>query len=372
MSATGPATRPRRVVTGQRSDGRSYVARDEACEPSSDADRGAEGVVRYPVWGSDHLPLRLPFDGGAAPLDGGPTPQTTPGALRAMSPDPLLPSAVRAAFSRWAAGTELGPRDRGRRVLEVIVVVSGTLHVIADDGSKSVLTSGDTLVQHAAATSRVCSPEGAFAFTLRLGATAIAEGDRPTSAALGSARAPIFQAMRSGSGPRRVVTGERAGRSFIARDEQVLTDVPAKAGGEPATARTVDLFSVWAHDRLPPVLPFDGRSAPIDEDPSPDETPVALTTVNRQPRSPRSLRIAVAHFLPSVEAIIGPWHGNDTFDFLTMISGELGLEQDSGDRVTLRTGDAVIQHGTNHRWTWGGGGRDAILFVAKIGALRSN
>ena len=33
-----------------------------------------------------------------------------------------------------------------------------------------------------------------------------------------------------------------------------------------------------------------------------------------------------------------------------LISGELGIQLDSGDTVWLKPGDLIVQHGTRHRW----------------------
>lgn len=44
------------------------------------------------------------------------------------------------------------------------------------------------------------------------------------------------------------------------------------------------------------------------------------------------------------------YHRSDTIDYVQVLDGELVLELDSGEEVTLRRGDCVVQRGTNHAW----------------------
>lgn len=353
---------PRRIVTGQRDDGRSYIARDEACERATSA-TGDAAVAVHPVWASDRLPATFPFDGRSAPVRQEPGAERTPQALRETALDPGDdPRAVRSAVLLWPAdGTIHDAPAHG--AFEVIAPFAGTLEVATGDGARTVLRPGDVLVQHAPGSAPVRARDGAAAFSFRLG---VAHATSVTD------RGPIALARdRSAGGPWRVVTGQRAdGTSFLARIDRVTADVPVKAGGEPATAGRVDVHSMWAHDRLPVTLPFDGLAAPIDGDPPPERTDEALQTVRRQPPGPRALRVAVARYLPIPGGFDGPWHGNDSFDFLGIIDGELDLELDGGDRTTLRRGDAVIQHGSRHRWCWSDRGGGATLLVVKLGAVR--
>ncbi len=57
-----------------------------------------------------------------------------------------------------------------------------------------------------------------------------------------------------------------------------------------------------------------------------------------------------------VEMAPGPpsdagWHATDTIDIDVVVRGRVLLELDGDDSVELGPGDAVIQRGTNHRWT---------------------
>lgn len=43
-------------------------------------------------------------------------------------------------------------------------------------------------------------------------------------------------------------------------------------------------------------------------------------------------------------------HTTPTLDFATVISGEIVLELDDGETVTLKAGDTAVQHGVRHAW----------------------
>lgn len=64
-------------------------------------------------------------------------------------------------------------------------------------------------------------------------------------------------------------------------------------------------------------------------------------------------------------------HTTATVDCGVVVSGEVILELDNKQRVTLRPGDAYIQNGTRHRWSnWGD--VPAVIAVTLIGANRRN
>jgi hypothetical protein len=110
----GAVRKPRRVVTGLRDDGVSYLARveevdeidyalvlpggphgEEHAEPDPDADRG--GFFR--IWGADRLPIPLPTDGLAPVFDTDPSGDEAPEALRRSTTLPP-PLGVRIGWSR--------------------------------------------------------------------------------------------------------------------------------------------------------------------------------------------------------------------------------------------------------------------------------
>jgi quercetin dioxygenase-like cupin family protein len=43
-------------------------------------------------------------------------------------------------------------------------------------------------------------------------------------------------------------------------------------------------------------------------------------------------------------------HTSDTIDYVIVVRGEMTLELDDGQKVSLRQGDCVVQNGTRHRW----------------------
>ena len=44
------------------------------------------------------------------------------------------------------------------------------------------------------------------------------------------------------------------------------------------------------------------------------------------------------------------FHTTDTIDYCVVVRGEMTLELDDGQKVTLKQGDCVVQNGTRHRW----------------------
>lgn len=43
-------------------------------------------------------------------------------------------------------------------------------------------------------------------------------------------------------------------------------------------------------------------------------------------------------------------HGTKTIDYGIVIEGEMCMELDGGETITLKTGDVIVQRGTKHRW----------------------
>jgi mannose-6-phosphate isomerase-like protein (cupin superfamily) len=63
-------------------------------------------------------------------------------------------------------------------------------------------------------------------------------------------------------------------------------------------------------------------------------------------------------------------HTTDSMDYVLVVSGEVTLELDDGERTVLRAGDAVVQNGTRHAWRNHGTEMCTIVGVA-IGADRA-
>jgi quercetin dioxygenase-like cupin family protein len=168
--------------------------------------------------------------------------------------------------------------------------------------------------------------------------------------------------------PKRVVTGQRPdGTSYFARVEEVDADFRSDSR---APDRHVDVHRMWANDRLPVELPFLEQSAPLDSNPSPEETPEALRNSTPQPGTPAGLRLSLIKFLPGQGShdMVAGLHWHDTFDVQWLMAGELTIGLDDGSEETLRPGDAVIQHGTNHSWRVGPDG--AVVALIMLGGKR--
>lgn len=61
-------------------------------------------------------------------------------------------------------------------------------------------------------------------------------------------------------------------------------------------------------------------------------------------------------------------HGTSTVDYGVVLSGELTLVLDSGEEVTLRAGDTVVQNGTVHGWR-NSSDKPAIAAFVVLGAV---
>ena len=59
----------------------------------------------------------------------------------------------------------------------------------------------------------------------------------------------------------------------------------------------------------------------------------------------------------------GLMHRTETLDYAIVLAGEIDMVMDEGATVTLKTGDVVIQRGTNHSWVNKGPAPARIAFV---------
>jgi uncharacterized cupin superfamily protein len=134
--------RPRRIVTGNRPDGTSCVAR---CEEVEATDHPIFGTW-FPIWGSDRLPLYFPTDGLAPPFDSFPTPEEAREALRRSHflPPPL---GYRVGIAK------LDPSERPGVMhwydsVEVYFIMHGEVTHMLDSGEAIDLRAGDVLIQN--------------------------------------------------------------------------------------------------------------------------------------------------------------------------------------------------------------------------------
>ncbi|MFT3863219.1 MAG: cupin domain-containing protein [Solirubrobacterales bacterium] len=141
-----------------------------------------------------------------------------------------------------------------------------------------------------------------------------------------------MQNADSGHFPRRLVTGhDPSGRSVVISDEPVPPGWVERDAG-------VSFFEIWntpavpakigAHERMPSPAAA-GRIGP-----PPDGT---LIRINE---------FAPGHVRDGLQS---PIHRTETIDYGIVLAGEIVLLLDDSE-VTLRTGDVVVQRGTDHAW----------------------
>lgn len=172
---------------------------------------------------------------------------------------------------------------------------------------------------------------------------------------------------------RRLVTGHDAqGRSRVADDRDI----------EPITTELLPGFAayrLWGLDERP-TFPDDGSPPhaetwypprdgsrfminvipPGEPTPRPDlDTAAALAELER--RMPGAMAVQ--------ESDAPGMHTTDSIDYVLVVSGEVTLELDGGERKALRAGDIVVQNGTRHAWRNHGAEPCTIVGVA-IGADR--
>jgi len=82
-------------------------------------------------------------------------------------------------------------------------------------------------------------------------------------------------------------------------------------------------------------------------------------TLGTQP-PPGGTRFGILDLPPNPEGFM---HRTETLDYAIVLSGEVEMEVDEGERVSLRAGDVVIQRGTNHAWINRGPGWARMAFV---------
>jgi quercetin dioxygenase-like cupin family protein len=59
----------------------------------------------------------------------------------------------------------------------------------------------------------------------------------------------------------------------------------------------------------------------------------------------------------------GLMHRTETLDYAIVLAGEIDMEMDNSTTVTLKTGDVVVQRGTNHSWINRGTKPARVAFV---------
>ncbi len=166
---------------------------------------------------------------------------------------------------------------------------------------------------------------------------------------------------------RRVVTGHnKDGQSTIVSDEQI----------ESVSIGTGKHFiQLWGKDSVP-VHPDEGMMPGGME-----WFPLAgghrffvwvvppQTQRNDDPKSKDEMEALLPGFLQYFEADNPGMHTTNTVDCTYLISGSITLELDNEEKVTLESGDSVVQNGTRHKW-YNEGTIPAVLITTCVGAER--
>jgi hypothetical protein len=174
---------------------------------------------------------------------------------------------------------------------------------------------------------------------------------------------------------RRVVTGHSPdGKAVFASDEVVepvvLDLVPGFEflrlwGGDEAPTYPDD-GSTLAHDTyFPPLGGFRFGTFTIPPASSAGSLPEDLDVEAALADMAERLPGMAEHMEPAAPGM----HTTDTIDFGYVASGECVLELDDGAVQVLRTGDAIVQSGTRHRWH-NRTDQPCTLVVCLIGAKR--
>lgn len=133
--------------------------------------------------------------------------------------------------------------------------------------------------------------------------------------------------------PRRVVTGHtHDGRSIVVADGPVPVSKQIPEDG-------VSFHEVWNTTDAPAPI-----TAEFDQDPT--ERDLAV------PPPARGTKIRINEFEPGFlnkHGLQSPVHRTQSVDYGIVLEGEIVLILDDSE-VTLRTGDIVVQRGTDHAW----------------------
>jgi hypothetical protein len=139
----------RRVVTGLSDDGVSHLSRIDEVDPFVYSGSAAHAPDDLPtvwrLWGHDELPFTMPTEGLAPQMEGNPTPEETARVLSSSHlPGPLGMRVTKVRFPP-------GHRDNLYWVntVDVVWVLSGELVYAVDDGSETVVRTGDCVIQNA-------------------------------------------------------------------------------------------------------------------------------------------------------------------------------------------------------------------------------
>ena len=123
---------------------------------------------------------------------------------------------------------------------------------------------------------------------------------------------------------RRVVTGHDAqGRAIIALDDVAPTRMIASGDAS--------FLTIWATQKVP---------ADNNDNRDGRDLPTGLTLESGSV-------IRIVDMLPGGES---PMHRTNSIDYGIVLSGDVELELEGGEKQTVREGGIIVQRGTNHLW----------------------
>ena len=147
--------------------------------------------------------------------------------------------------------------------------------------------------------------------------------------------------MAISPGPiRRIVTGHRGNVATVLIDG-AATNVRELPAGFRSTL-------MWSTDAMP-------TDISIGE----DVEDFGARKLGTQP-PPNGSRFTINDLPPGRPGIM---HRTESLDYAIILAGEIDMELDDGERVSLNAGDVVIQRGTNHSWINRGTTWARIAFV---------
>jgi quercetin dioxygenase-like cupin family protein len=120
------------------------------------------------------------------------------------------------------------------------------------------------------------------------------------------------------------------------------------------TAHTPEGSSVFTSDEtVTPFKPFGPNGSSFCTFHSAPSVPVSNTAALPDltkvlPRCPPTgVNFGISEFPPNARS---PMHRTTSVDYAYVISGEIVLSLDSGEKKTIRAGEFVLQRGVNHEW----------------------
>lgn len=172
---------------------------------------------------------------------------------------------------------------------------------------------------------------------------------------------------------RNIVTGHDAqSRAVVVQEREVeATTVRLMPG--------LGFHMLWSTSGVPS-FPDDGceRAAPTYFPPPGGTRWLVFTIPAARVPPPANIDLAQARaeadtvlpgLLGTMERDNSGMHRSDTIDFIYVLEGEIVLELDEGQEVTLRSGDTAVQNGTRHAWR-NRSGKECRLLVCMQGARR--